>query len=151
MKITRFMTKHVWTCRREDSLHRAAQLMWEHDLGALPIVDADERVVGMVTDRDLCMAAYTQSRALSEISVASVMSRPVVTCQEDQDAEDVAQQMAAAQVRRIPIVSQDGKLRGIMSLHDLALAMLRGPEMSAVDVVETLAAVCERRRRLNAA
>ncbi len=73
MKIEKAMTKEVLSCSPSDSLNRAAQLMWEGDCGALVVVDKEhDRVVGMVTDRDICMGTYIQGIPLSEGSVSSV-------------------------------------------------------------------------------
>src|ERR1700693_2016345 len=80
MKISDLMTKEVRACHQHDSLNRAAQLMWENDCGAVPVVDSDLKVIGMLTDRDICMAAYTQGIALVEASVGSAMSCDVCVC-----------------------------------------------------------------------
>jgi CBS domain-containing protein len=65
MKIRDIMSQDVATCREDDSLDRAAQLMWDRDVGSVPVVDGEGRPLGMITDRDICMAAYTQGEALS--------------------------------------------------------------------------------------
>ena len=80
MKVSDLMTREVRTCHQHDSLNRAAQLMWENDCGAVPVVDSDLKVIGMLTDRDICMAAYTQGKRLDEIPVVTAMSRQVVRC-----------------------------------------------------------------------
>jgi len=74
MNASDLMTTGVKTCRVDDSVERAAQIMWEHDCGAVPVVDADERLVGIVTDRDVCMAAYTRGDSLQAIAVSGVMA-----------------------------------------------------------------------------
>src|SRR5689334_6521679 len=75
MKIAEFMTQGVYTVHPHDTLEKAAGVMWEHDCGAVPVVEHDGRVVAMITDRDICMAAYTQGRRLSAMRVDSAMSQ----------------------------------------------------------------------------
>jgi len=146
MNIDRIMTKDVRACNTGHTLERAAQLMWEHDLGSVPVVDDNGVVIGIITDRDALMAAYTRGQRLAEISVGDVMSTDIVTCRDNDNDKEVARRMANAKVRRIPVVDSDRKLIGIVTLNDLAQAMLRSPEITAIEVAETLAAVCEPRR-----
>ncbi len=80
MKVSELMTKRVRACHQHDSLNRAAQLRWENDCGAAPVIDSDSNVIGMLTDRDIRMAAYTQGVALAEASVGNAMSRHVSVC-----------------------------------------------------------------------
>jgi len=80
MKVEQLMTRNAKTCQPHESLNRAAQLMWEGDIGCIPIVDEANRVVGMVTDRDIAMATYLQGRAPSDISVGAAMSKTVHAC-----------------------------------------------------------------------
>jgi CBS domain-containing protein len=115
-------------CFPSDSLNRAAQLMWEGDCGALPVVDHDDAVIGMVTDRDVCMAAYTRGVALSELPVSSAMSTAVASCTPTSTLRSVMDLMAMHQVRRVPVVSDDGKLVGIVSLADIA-RLAQAPSM----------------------
>jgi len=71
MRAQELMVKHVLSCQEGDSMERAAHLMWEGDIGALPVVDDAGRVIGMITDRDICMAAYTQGCSLAAASVGN--------------------------------------------------------------------------------
>ena len=77
MKIQNLMTRDVRTCRREDVLVEAARIMWENDCGSVPVVDAQRHVVGMITDRDICMAAYTRGQRLADMTVESAMSKTI--------------------------------------------------------------------------
>jgi CBS domain-containing protein len=119
LRVESVMSKAVATCRADDSLNTAAQLMWDRDCGCVPVVGADSRVIGMVTDRDVCMAAYTQGKTLREIQVGSICSRQVYTCHRDEPLPEVAELMVRAQVRRLPVVDLDETLVGIVSLSDL--------------------------------
>jgi CBS domain-containing protein len=123
MNISQFMTKNVLTCHADDSLSRAAQLMWEHDCGCVPVVDEHGHVQGMITDRDICMAAFTQGKRLDEIPVASAMSREVLAASPGDDVDRVAELMSKRQVRRIPVVDGQHQLVGVLSLADLARAL----------------------------
>jgi len=142
----------VRTCGRDDTVNHAARIMWEHDCGCVPVVDGEGRVIGMVTDRDVCMAAYTQGLPLWAIPVATAMSKEVHACRPD-DALLVAERiMREHRVRRLPVVAADGTLAGILSLNDVAQEAAREHmpatrEVSAEGLTETLAAVCERRLR----
>ena len=89
MRAEDVMTADVATCRSSDSLNRAAQLMWERRCGCVPVIDDDDHVVGLLTDRDVCMAAYTQGRRLDDIAAAVAMSRPVRTCLRTAALDDV--------------------------------------------------------------
>lgn len=150
MKVNECMTKDVRYCNAADTCGRAAQLMWDHDIGALPVVDDDGRVVGMITDRDICMAAYTRGQPLGEIVVGDVMSTNIVTCMQHANDKELAHAMSVGQIRRVPVVDGERRLVGIVSLNDLAFAMRRGRSVPASEVAETLAAVCEPRRTTHA-
>jgi CBS domain-containing protein len=124
MKVQDLMTMEVGTCRAFDGADRGAQIMWERDCGAVPVLDQEGSVVAMLTDRDLCMAAMTQGRALSEIRVSSAMSRNLWSCRADDDLSQAEAVMRARKVRRLPVVDAGGKLLGILSLSDLARASM---------------------------
>ena len=154
MNASALMTPAVQTCGENENLHRVAQLMWEADCGVVPVVDADGRVIGIVTDRDIAMAAYTQGRPLSQIPVSSAMAKQVHGVREGDALEVVEALMRRAQVRRVPVLDGDGRLRGILSLNDLARHAHRSPGilgfkwgrkgngLSNDSIVETLAAIC---------
>src|SRR5687767_12489389 len=80
MHVEKLMTTEVTTCSADDPLQRPAQLMWESDRGFLPVVDSERRVIGVITDRDICMAAYTKGVPLGGASVSSAMSPDVYSC-----------------------------------------------------------------------
>ena len=150
MQIQEIMTKDVQSCRVDDPLNVAARIMWERDCGCVPVVDLAGRAVGMLTDRDICMAAYTRGVPISEISAESVMSKELHVCRAV-DAIDVARKsLAARQIRRVPIVGADGRLVGILSLSDLARTalVLKGskPNGFPADAIETTLAAISRPR-----
>ena len=117
MKVKDLMVSDVKTCTTQDSANRAAQLMWEHDCGCLIVLTPGKRVAGTITDRDVCMAAYTQGLTLNSIDVADVMSSEVVSCAPEDDALRVAARMRANRIRRLPVIDSAGALVGMVSLN----------------------------------
>ena len=140
MKISNLIQRSVTSCTIHDNLERAAQLMWEHDIGCLPVVDEQGHVAGMVTDRDACMAAYTQGLPLRAIAVADVMAKRVFSCAEADDVDAVEHSMGEHQVRRMPVIDDQGHPIGIVSLNDIARAASAG-KLPATPVTTTIAAV----------
>jgi CBS domain-containing protein len=142
MKVSNLMTRDVITCRATDTLDFAAQQMWTYDVGSLPILDDRGRVVGVLTDRDALMAAFTRGEPLHAISVGSTMSADPCTCSPDDELSTVEAQMRHRQIRRVPVVDDDRHPVGILSVNDLARGSQRRAEVNAAEVVATLAAVC---------
>jgi len=153
MNVEQLMTRDVKVCRSDDTLNRAAQLMWEFDCGCIPVIgtDGDGVVLGVVTDRDIAMAAYTQGRPLSAVSVSTAMARKVITCRANDGIDQAEALMRDNQVRRLPVLDQSGRLVGILSLDDIAREVQREaesgsrPEVDAEGLSQTLAAVCQPR------
>ena len=151
MNVDSVMTRDVLTCPWHSSLNEAARLMWDHDFGVLPITDGEGSVVGILTDRDLCMAAYTQGRALPQISVATAMSRAVHSCKRHDTLLDAMAIMRKHQVRRLPVIDEEGRIEGLLSLSDLTRALYAKPRpkakhLSPEHIAETLAAMSAPRR-----
>jgi CBS domain-containing protein len=148
MKVEQVMSRNVKTCVSHDTLNRAAQLMWENDYGCVPVVDDEGRAVGMITDRDVCMAAYTQDGLLSRSQVGSAMARDVRSCRPTDTVAEAESIMRAAQVRRLPVIDAESHVIGLLSLNDIARELAReratsgGPELSSEEVAETLGAIC---------
>lgn len=143
------MSQTLYSCSPSDSLNVAAQLMWDHDSGVVPVVEANGKLCGIITDRDICMAAYTQGKLLTSARVGDVMSRPVQTCQPQDSLDRVATIMAGAQVRRLPVVDTDGCPVGIISLSDIALAAgAAGKREGQAIVFRLLQAISKPRREL---
>ena len=113
------MTKECCCCHADDTLGEAARQLWEHDCGSLPVVDADGVVQGMLTDRDICMAAYTTGKSLSNLRVASAMATAVATTHAAQSLREAELVMRSHSVRRLPVVDEGGRLVGMLSLNDL--------------------------------
>ncbi len=119
-RVDQLMSHPVVTCRVHDHLDAAAAIMWDRDCGVVPVVDDDGRIAGIVTDRDICMAAYTQGRPLHQIPVDTVMTRDVHCCRPDDPVTRAEEAMQHHQVRRIPVVDAEKRPVGLLSLNDLA-------------------------------
>ena len=149
MKVRHLMTPDVNTCRPHDGLDIAARLMWANDCGCVPVLDANGRVIGMLTDRDICMAALTQGGPLAQLRVASAMANHVYSCEPEDSLAAAEELMRVHQIRRLPVIAADGRLAGILSLSDLAreAARQRSRKKKADVTVDglsrTLAAVSE--------
>jgi len=152
MNVRYLMSAEPVTCHADDSVKMAAGLMWDYDCGSLPVVDEDHRLVGIITDRDVCMATYSQGAPPHAVPVARAMAREVVSCYAEDTPRRVEDMMRTHQVRRLPVVDPDGRVVGIVSINDLAreAALLSDdpphPGLSAAEVVETIASIGEPRR-----
>ena len=156
MKIEQLMKRPVRTCQREDSLDGVAQVMWEGDCGCVPVVDGDGRLLAMITDRDICMAAHFQGRPLDALKVKNAMSAIAFACKPEDKIADAERIMRSNQVRRLPVVDDDDRVVGIVSLNDLALeagveAAAKKREVTLTEVGRTLEAVCRHRESMVAA
>ena len=119
MKVGELMTRQVEIAKPDDSLQQAAQIMARIDAGILPVGEGD-RLVGMITDRDITVRAVAEGKNPSRTRVTDVMTREVRYCYDDDDVQDVARNMAELQVRRLPVVNREKRLVGIISLGDIA-------------------------------
>ena len=152
MRVEQLMSKDVTPCDVEDRLSDVAAIMWRRDCGGVPVVaqTADGRVVAMITDRDICMAAYTTGRPLADLRVHEAMSRELHSCNPGDTSRDAEAIMRSNQVRRLPVVDDAGNLAGILSLADLARAAQsqhgkKQPGISEQEVVQLLEAISARR------
>ena len=146
MNVQSLMTKDPKCCRAEDSLRTAAHLMWECDIGSIPVVDQEQRVVGMITDRDICMDAYFQDRPVSEIRVHQAMASKVIACRPEDDVKTAERLMRDNQIRRLPVINRQGHLLGVVSVNDLARRAasdrhLSAPQLAETGVLTTIAAI----------
>jgi len=153
VQVEQLMTREVKVCTDADTLNRAAELMWESDCGCIPVISANGtgRVVGVVTDRDIAMAAYTQGKQLSAVPVITAMACKVVACHASDGVSQAEALMRDNRVRRLPVLDQNEHLVGVISLNDIAreaqreAAVGKRAEVTGEAVVETLAAVCQPR------
>lgn len=146
MRVEELMTRNVRTCGPDERLSTAAAIMWQFDCGCVPIVDADGHVLGMVTDRDICMAGLTQGKPAHELPVTLPMSDNVWSCRADDTLEVAERTMREKKVRRLPVLDAGERLVGILSLNDLvrgaSKTRARKPaEITDVELRETIAAI----------
>ncbi len=151
MRVQDVMTRNVKACQPEATVDQAAMMMWDYDCGVLPVVDYDGRVMGMITDRDIAIAASTRGRLTTQIKVGEVMSGNVHARAEDEDIKSALNTMRRERVRRLPVINREGKLAGILSINDVVLRaeesrVGRVPDISQEDVVSTFKALCEHSR-----
>jgi CBS domain-containing protein len=119
MLVREIMTKKVDFIDPEASLSDASKIMREDDVGCLPVGEND-RIIGMITDRDIVVRAVALGKDLTNLKVRDVMSKPIKYCFEEDPIEDLAQNLAKNQVHRLPVLNQDKRLVGIVSLSDLS-------------------------------
>jgi|SRR5215831_8341797 len=146
MKVKEVMTpdaKSVWV---NQTLAEAAKEMWENDCGALPVVKEGKKVVGMLTDRDICMAGAMRDRSLAQIPVEEIMQEQVYAASAEEDIKHALETMREHKIRRLPVVDVEGELTGIVSMNDIVLkAKPTNGKKSAIeygDVVRTYQAIC---------
>jgi len=118
MKISDVMTRDVQTVRPDQTAREAAGFMLSADAGAIPVTDGD-RLIGMITDRDIAVRGVAQGHG-PDTPVSELMSSDIIAARMDDDIDDVAVRMSEAQVRRLPVIDDQEKLCGIVSLADLA-------------------------------
>ncbi len=145
MKVDAVMNRMVFTCKPSDSLKHAAQLMWTHDIGCLAVTDDEGKAIGMVTDRDLLMGTHLSGRALHEEPVSSAMSKQLYAVRTGDSVQAAEALMRTRQVRRIAVVGPEGRLVGVVSLNDLALAAGAKKDVRPEDVAAILASICQPR------
>lgn len=122
------------------NLGMATELMWKGNCGFLPVVDAMQKVYGVITDRDICMALGTRNRLAGEVRVEEIVQRKVCSCGPEDDIHVALQSMREGHVRRLPVVERGGKLAGVVSMDDILLhaepnSSGNEPELSANEVV----------------
>ena len=150
MKVRDIMNKTPKSCDRSANLAAITEAIWTNDCGTLPVVDETGKVVGMITDRDICVALGTRNQRASEVTVGEVLSQELFACAPDDEIHTALETMKAQRIRRLPVLDQAGRLQGILCLNDLALHAEKQtgkkvPALSYEDVVETLKAICEHR------
>jgi CBS domain-containing protein len=149
MRVDDQMTRRIVSCGLLDDLATAASRLWENDCGSLPVLDERGHVAGMLTDRDICMAAMFTGKALGELRVAAVMTRDVATAREHDTLHDAEMILRSRSVHRLPVVDDHQRVVGILTANDLLRWVDEGgrsdTNQDAVHLVRTLAGVSRRR------
>jgi predicted transcriptional regulator len=119
MKVKEIMTQSAVCCGMEKNVGEAVELMWVRNCGMLPVIGSNQKLVGVVTDRDICIAIGTRNRLAGELSVGEIATKKVFTCKPDDEIHEALQTMADKKVRRLPVVSEEGVPQGILSMDDI--------------------------------
>ena len=149
MKVKEVMMGTPYYCRPETNLGVATELMWNANCGFLPVEASDGKVIGVVTDRDICIALGTRNRLAGDVLVSEVMSGKLCSCAPDDEIHVALQTMKDGRVRRLPVVAKDGSLVGVISMDDILLrtepvSLGKEPELSSDEVVRTYRAITQR-------
>jgi predicted transcriptional regulator len=151
MRVKDVMTMKVASVWSDEPLSRAAQLMWECDCGSVPVQEAGSgRIIGMLTDRDICMATWSREQSPASISVGDVMSRKLYSVGPDDSIQATEILMRSKQVRRVPVLDGERQLLGIVSLADIATESRRenframATDVAPEEITATLADICRR-------
>jgi CBS domain-containing protein len=146
MTVRELQTSNVKTVSPETDLAVVAKLMWEGDCGAVPVVTEDRKVIGMITDRDICIASATRSKPPAEIRASEVIStnHGIHAVKPDDDVRIALRAMRKHRVRRLPVLDREQRLTGIVSINDLAInASPSLPDsVPAQEFLETFQAIC---------
>lgn len=150
MLVKDVMTGAPVYCTAKTNLGEAAALLWSRDCGMLPVVDAERKVVGVVTDRDLFFALGTRNRLAGEVTVCEVAPAKPYLCRADDEIHAALEVMARHKIRRLPVVGNDGRIAGVLSLDDVVMhARPRTPgrslDLCYEDVIETMKTIYETR------
>jgi len=141
------MTCEPKVCDLNASLAEAAQMMWDTDCGALPVLKDGQEIVGIITDRDICMAMAIRDRSAAAVSAEEVVSGAIYSVTPEDDIQKALEMMQQQRVRRLPVVDPEGELKGMLSMNDFVLKAEEAidteePELTYADVVNTYKAIC---------
>jgi len=145
MQVRQIMESDVATCPPDANLATVAKLMWDHDCGFVPVVGPGGMIVGVLTDRDICIASATRGLAPEQIRAEQAMRQPIHVCQLDDTLENALATMKHFQVRRLPVIAADGTMKGVLSMNDVVLAAQGKGAPKATDIVTAMAMICAHR------
>lgn len=134
MKINEIMTPECRSLHQDESIAAAAQIMSEDDIGVVPVTNT-EKIVGMLTDRDIVIRGIAEGRNAAQTRAGELMSDKVYYCYDDEECEKVAANMGELQVRRMPVVNRDKQLVGMVSLGDFAARGAKEPAGAALSEI----------------
>lgn len=146
MLVKDLMTKDVSSCRPANNMAELAEVMWNQRCGALPILDDSGRVIGIITDRDICIALGTRNIRASDVLARDVSPARCFTCSPDDDLREALRTMANQEVGRLPVIDEIGQLVGILSMDDVIFRAGGGSSsLSDGEIIDTIAAMREER------
>jgi CBS domain-containing protein len=143
MKIKSIMTEPVQSCGPGTNLASIVETMWTHDCGIVPVVNERGEAVGIVTDRDICIALGTRNVVAAALTARDVMTQPVIGCAPEEDCFNALLTMEHHRVHRLPVLGIGGVVLGIVSIDDIVKRAARAPagDPLRMGVMEVLAAV----------
>jgi CBS domain-containing protein len=155
MKVRDVMTAAAVCCKPETNIGAAVGLLWSHNCGMLPVVDNDHKLVGVITDRDICIAMGTRNRLPGDLTVGEVAISNVFTCGPDDEIHEAVGTMAQNHVRRLPIIDSQGTVQGILSMDDVIthgdLNKWEGCcELSAEEIIRSLKRLFDKHAKVHA-
>jgi CBS domain-containing protein len=148
MIVSDLMTKNPGFVITDDALSAAVQIMWDADCGAVPVVDDADKLIGIVTDRDICIATWSRGLAPNAIFVGEAMTQDPARCGPRDPISQAAEIMRSKQIRRLPVVDSEQRLVGILSLADIVRvtsdSSARDRDISTHGLASTMAGICSR-------
>ena len=141
MKVSDVMMSDPAFCVPESNIGEAVEMLWNHNCGILPVVNAAGKVIGVITDRDVAIAMGTRGRRAGELRVGDVVPERVYTCGANEDIRAALATMARQRLRRLPVVNNQGRLEGLLSMDDIIIHFekLAGEDqISSEEIVDTL-------------
>jgi len=142
MTVEQVMTPSPATCGLTDNLSQVVEHMWDADCGFVPVVDDGGHLLGVITDRDVCIAAGTRDCAPAQLRAADMVRGSVVSCRPGDDLQTVLRLMTQHRLRRLPVVTQEGVLHGVISLSDIAIIAGRKGAVTSAELLATMQAIC---------
>jgi CBS domain-containing protein len=143
MKVRDLCVRDVVTITKETNLDRAGALMRKHHVGCLPVVDRAERVIGVLTDRDSFLEIARRDESPSEIGTEEIMTDRPAVCTAQDDVMDCLEVMRKSRVRRLPVVDEDDRIEGIISIDDIICHAREGRDGRELPYEEVIDAFCE--------
>lgn len=146
------MSASPMSCRPETDLAAAAMMMWDGDCGILPIITEDQKLRGVITDRDICIALGSRHRRAEEMTVQEVSNAAVFSCRPEDDIHKAMETMGLHQIRRLPVTGPGGNLVGMISMKDLVLAVAKpekgrkAGELKGEEILKTFQDICQNNR-----
>ena len=149
MNVRAVMNPNVKCAGPQASLADVATIMEKNDCGAVPILSEEKKLIGMITDRDICLGLARFPRPASEVRVTELMSKKVFYCGPNDEIAEALQTMQGKRVRRLPVIDSNGKLVGILSMDDVVLhtelkKTQKSSELDSSQTVNTLKAIYKR-------